>query len=281
MNVPKPNNRTNRYMNIHTTIERITPDLAEKYLEANTANRTLRQNHVYKLASDIKGGRWHLNGSSIVFNGDGTLLDGQHRLAAIVHAGEPVDVLVVRGVSKAAMPSIDANISRKASDVAHLAGFINTNVVTGAARILLNVRDNVIARSDWASTGTIMEFLRLHPHLQDSVNTCYRLHKIMPSTTLSAWHYLAFYVCGFEEECTRAMSVLETGIPAYANDPIHAFRERAIKDKKSLVGGISARMRTLWTITNVWNEFLEGETRLLCRIQQTPVKMTGLDIKKL
>lgn len=268
-------------MNIHTAIETITPDIAEKYLEANTVNRTLRQNHVYKLSSDIKAGRWHLNGASIVFNGDGTLLDGQHRLAAIVHAGTPVDMLVVRGVSKAAMPSIDANISRKASDVAHLAGFTNTNVVVGAARILLNVQGGVIARSDWASTGTIMEFLRRHPHLQDSVNATYKLHIIMPVTSLAAWHYLAFYVCGHEDECSRAMRVLETGIPAYVNDPIHAFRERAIKDKKDLVGGISARMRTLWTIINVWNEFRAGESRQLCRIQQAPVKMVGLDIKKL
>ena len=268
-------------MNIHTTIERITPAIAEKYLEANTSNRTLRKFHVLKLASDIKEGRWHLNGSSIVFNGDGTLLDGQHRLAAIIHAGQPADILVVRGVSKSAMPSIDANISRKASDVAHLAGFIQTNILTGSARMLLNVRDNMNSKSDWASTGTIMEFLNAHPHLQDSVSTCSKLNKIVPITCLTTWHYLAFYVCGFEKECTRAMSVLETGIPSYENDPIHSFRERAVKDKKSLTGNMSIRMRTLWTMINVWNEFLEGETRSLCRIQQAPVKMTGLDIKKL
>lgn len=268
-------------MNIHTAIERITPAQAERYLERNTTNRKMRTNHVYKLASDMEQGRWQVNGSSIVFNGDGTLLDGQHRLAAVIHSGVPVDMLVVRGISKAAMATIDANIARKASDAAYMAGYANTNVLTGAVRILLNVRDGVVAKADWASTGTIMEFLRMHPHVQDSVNTAYRMHRILPATTIAAWHYLAFYVCGFEEQASRAVSVMETGIPTYPNDPIHAFRERAIKDKKVLVGGISTRMRALWTLTNAWNDFLTGEPRQLCRIQQSAVKMTGLDIKKL
>lgn len=268
-------------MSIHTSIERITPALAEAYLQANTANRTMRTNHVYKLASDIKNGRWQINGSSIVFNGDGTLLDGQHRLAAIVHAGEPVDVLVVRGVAKSAMPTIDANISRKASDVAHLAGFTNTHVLTGAVRLLLNVKAEKLSASDWASTGMIMEFLRAHPHVQDSVNAAFKMHRIMPTTSVAAWHYLAFYICGFENEVTRAMEVMASGIPAYVDDPIHAFRERAIRDRKMMVGGITVRMRTLWTIIAAWNEFLNGDSRLQCRIQQSPVKMTGLNIKKL
>lgn len=268
-------------MTIQTTIERITPAIAEAYLEMNTRNRTMRDNHVYKLASDIEAGRWHINGASIVFNGDGTLLDGQHRLAAIVKAGKPVEMLVVRGVSKAAMATIDANISRKASDAAQLAGYTNTNNLVGTVRLLMNVKLNTVARGDWASTGTIMEFLRVHPHIQDSVNAANKMAKIVPVTLVGAWHYLAFYVGGFEKDATAAMNVLETGIPHYPEDAIHAFRERSLRDKKSLQGGISQRMRALYTLIHAWNDFVDREPRMICRIQQNTIKMIGVDYSTL
>ena len=80
-------------------IELITPDQARQYLAFNTNNRNLRKAHVEKLANDIKNGRWVYNSATIVFNGDGTLLDGQHRLAAIIDADTPVKVAVARGVA--------------------------------------------------------------------------------------------------------------------------------------------------------------------------------------
>lgn len=268
-------------MNIQTTLERITPAIAEAYLLTNTMNRPPRNSHVAKLAADMVSGNYQINGSTIVFNGDGTLLDGQHRLMAIVEAGVPVDMIVVRGVSKVAMKTIDANISRKAHDVAQMMGFTSASNLVGTVRLLMALKTGRVADGKMATTSQIMEFLRLHPHLQDSVTAVSRLQKIAPVTSLAALHYMAFYVGGYTEEAARALKVVETGIPSYPNDAIHAFRERYMRDKKEFQGGLEQRLRAFWTIALSWNDFLEQEPRLLCRTQKAEVRVRGVDYSKL
>jgi len=81
------------------TQEKITPDMAQEYLKFNTENyRSLSKDRVISYASDMKNGRWQFNGESIKFSENGQLIDGQHRLQAIIRAGVPVDMLVIRGV---------------------------------------------------------------------------------------------------------------------------------------------------------------------------------------
>jgi len=268
-------------MDIHTSIERITPAQAERYLERNDNNRTMRPIHVAKLADDISSGRWHVNGSSIVFNGDGTLLDGQHRLAAIVQAGVPIDMVVVRGVSKAAMPTIDANISRKASDVAKLRGYSNVSQLIGTARLLVSAKTGVVREGEKISTGGLMDFLRKHPHLEDSVAASFKNSKTVPVASVAAWHYIAFYIGGFHDEVNAAMKVLDTGIPHYPSDAIHVFRERYLKDRHIMQGHMTKRLAGFWTLVNAWNDFRSRQPRSLCRIQNSEVLIDGVDYDKL
>jgi hypothetical protein len=79
--------------------ELITPMLAEKWLETVPEyQRKIKQRRIDTLALAITKGEWRMNGATIVFNEKGELIDGQHRLHAIVKAGKPVYSLVVRGV---------------------------------------------------------------------------------------------------------------------------------------------------------------------------------------
>jgi hypothetical protein len=64
----------------------------------------------------MKGGSWRLTHQGIAFNCDGTLLDGQHRLAAIIESGIAVQMLVARGVETANQMVMDDHAKRNASD---------------------------------------------------------------------------------------------------------------------------------------------------------------------
>jgi hypothetical protein len=268
-------------MSIYTTIEKITPSLAKAYLDANTMNRPVRETHIAKLAHDMASGNYHSNGATIVFNGDGTLLDGQHRLMAIVESGVSIEMLVVRGVAKAAMKTIDANISRKASDVAQMMGHTSAHQLVGTVRLLMNARNGVQNNSNWATTSQIMEFLQSHPHLQDVVSAVTKMQKVAPVTTVASWYYLAVYKAGCIDEANRALKVIETGIPSYHNDAIHAFRERYLRDKASFQGSMANRVRALWTLNTAWHDFLTLKPRLLCKIQHSEVRMVGVDYSAL
>ena len=123
---------------ITTKVEKITPELAREYLKKNTDNyRKLARGTVRNYAEDIKNGRWELNGETIVFAESGVLQDGQHRLAAIIQANKPADILVVRGVKDDVQVR---NIGKRRTDVDVLnaEGFDCDATLIAAANIIVN-----------------------------------------------------------------------------------------------------------------------------------------------
>jgi hypothetical protein len=103
------------------SIETITPKQAEKYLQFNTSNRNLRNSLVSQYARDMENGVWKLTHQGVAFNCDGTLLDGQHRLSAIVESGVTVQMLVARGVDSKHQLVMDDHAKRSAGDALTLA----------------------------------------------------------------------------------------------------------------------------------------------------------------
>lgn len=86
---------------IKITREFITPEIAEAMLKKNTRNvRGISPEKLRQYVNDLKSGRWEDNGETIKFYADGTLFDGQHRLAAIVKSGISVWLHVARGIDE-------------------------------------------------------------------------------------------------------------------------------------------------------------------------------------
>lgn len=81
-------------------VELITPESAAKMLEHNKHNprAMISPKAINSYAEDIKRGNYFLNGETIVFDANGDLKDGQHRLMGIVKAGVPVYMMVCRGI---------------------------------------------------------------------------------------------------------------------------------------------------------------------------------------
>lgn len=78
--------------------EIVTPDKAKEYLATNEGNRKLNMRVAGQLASEIREGRWQLTHQGIAFDENGVLIDGQHRLTAVVLADTPAELMVARGV---------------------------------------------------------------------------------------------------------------------------------------------------------------------------------------
>ena len=101
----------------------ITPTLAANWLDnANTNNRHINEAHVRRLAQDMKRDKWVLTHEGIAFDTHGTLLDGQHRLWAIIIADTPVVMHVWRNVAHEALMAIDLGSPRTIADVLRLSG---------------------------------------------------------------------------------------------------------------------------------------------------------------
>lgn len=125
-------------MSIQSAVETITPAKAKEYLKKNTSNyRKMSRSVIRSYADDIKNGRWELNGETIIFGKDGSLKDGQHRLAAIVLAGKAADILVVRGVESGAH-KIDIGKRRTDVDILNAEGFECDATLIATANIIVN-----------------------------------------------------------------------------------------------------------------------------------------------
>lgn len=104
-----------RNSNMTMTYESISPEIAAKYLTKNVNNRHISKGTVTAYVNDILAGHWNeFVGSTISFDTDGVLRDGQHRLMAIVESGISVRMWVCRGVSKDGI--YDNNRKRSTAD---------------------------------------------------------------------------------------------------------------------------------------------------------------------
>ena len=65
----------------------ISPPEAESILSRMAGNRKRRKTYVDTLAADMRAGRWVDTHEPIAMSVDGNLIDGQHRLAAVVLSG--------------------------------------------------------------------------------------------------------------------------------------------------------------------------------------------------
>jgi len=73
----------------------VTPELAQSWLDSSQSSRAASKNRVQKLAAQMRAGLWQRNHNGIAFATDGTLLDGLHRLLAVINSGVTVPMTVV------------------------------------------------------------------------------------------------------------------------------------------------------------------------------------------
>jgi hypothetical protein len=152
-----------------TTTETVTPEQAAAWLhpEVNRENRLLRQDQVAFLAKEILEGRWRTTHQGIGFAASGRLLDGQHRLAAIVRAGVAIKIAVTRDMDEDDFRAIDCGMKRANYDRIHLVNDQHQNrIICQAIRTYLfevgktnaisvgDLEDEFLTKTDaWIWTG--------------------------------------------------------------------------------------------------------------------------------
>ena len=115
---------------IETSIETITPQLAKDILANNRSNRSVNATIVAHYADAISRGQWELNGEALKIAHDGRLLDGQHRLMAVIKSGIPIQTLVIRGLSSEVFDTLDQGRARTGGDLLSSMGVSHANSVS-------------------------------------------------------------------------------------------------------------------------------------------------------
>lgn len=121
---------------VRTQIVRVTPETAAAWLARTVANRTISKLAVDQYASDMAHD-WPFTGQPIVFDSNGHLSDGQHRLTAQVKAGVVIEWLVVTGVEPSAQDYIDIGRPRTVANQLQIKGVTFSNAIAAVSRMLL------------------------------------------------------------------------------------------------------------------------------------------------
>ena len=110
---------------MRSEVVKITPEIAKNMLERNMKNnRRVSHDVVQRYARIMRGGGWSLTHQGIAFDDKGKLIDGQHRLNAIVQANVPVKMLVTYDVEHAEGEAftIDAGRRRTIQNIMQISG---------------------------------------------------------------------------------------------------------------------------------------------------------------
>ncbi|MFZ2620350.1 MAG: hypothetical protein WAX89_05695 [Alphaproteobacteria bacterium] len=125
------------FPNLRMEVMRITPALAQEWLDKyNTKNRPVSQRKVAGYTHIMRAKKWGTHGKAIGFAPNGRLLNGQHRLKAVVASGVTITNLVIWGIAEEAFATMDSGQRRNANHVLARMGCPLATRTTSAIRLL-------------------------------------------------------------------------------------------------------------------------------------------------
>ena len=260
-------------------IVNVTPDLARQWLDQNGKNRRYSQANAKKIAKAITDGQWSLNGETICFDENGRLLDGQHRLHAVVIAGVSVPMSVATGVSDPnAFQTYDSvQRTRGADQIAEMKGVENSRKVTAAARVVIN----------WEKSSSIEEFHRKimaspadGPHevsdkaveIQQEFEACRKMvgDGILKMTRVGAGLLgLVVVLNRIDPVATQSFfRKVSTGVVDSPNDPALIYRDRLLSGNGIARNERRWRVAAMAMTVKAWNANKAGRTIKILRFRQ-------------
>ena len=245
----------------------LTPKKANELLAHNTHNRKVAQAKVNLWAEAMKRGEWRLNGEAIKISADGTILDGQHRLYAVVQSGVTIPILLITGLPRQSQETMDTGKSRSLADVFTLRGEKNAVLLAAVVSGLVKyerwgVQSAFVTSSGWPVTnGQAIQWLDDHPDVRASVNVARGIadHSYVTGKIAGILHYRFTHID--TEDGEDFFEKLDTGAGMDAGHPILALRKQLKLIHDDPTQGYNPR-RIGGLVLKAWNKYRAGDTNV-------------------
>lgn len=177
------------------SVQLIRPVDAEMLLQGNLHNRRISKKVIARYVADMKAGRWRPNGSSISIYDDGSqiiLLNGQHRLLALIEAGIEMTFVIVEEDSTDIFSVLDIGKARTTTDVLGMAGYTNVNVRQATVRIVINYDRTKGTKDMWdrfaIPPNVVLEWLENNPEdlMTSAIADFYTARTLLP--VVNSWY---------------------------------------------------------------------------------------------
>lgn len=246
---------------VKTEIETITPDSARIYLAFNEKNRTVREKDVHVYASDMRSGHWMLTHQGIAFDETGELIDGQHRLLAVIKSGATVKMTVSRGYSARmlngvglfAKDVIDRGRGRNTGDQLQIShGVQEGSRIASICGVLAWVSYKIRNKLTMAQTLEVLRYFEKEINIVSGI-----LKNFPPGKTPAVLGGLAFCAGANVSIAQEFCEGLESGANLHPGNPVHTLRNYLIShwgDKST-----SRRRINTQCVINAFHKALLGE----------------------
>ncbi|WP_424636244.1 hypothetical protein [Embleya sp. AB8] len=266
----------------------VTPEMARSILARDFDNRPIDTSVVIMIAEEITRGDWQVTHQGLAFDGDlatGRLMDGQHRLRAIVKSGVTVPILVFENAPPESFSVLDTGKRRSAGDVLFLKGHKDATLLAAAVRhahLFANIPDSSwVGASSRLTNNQVLDILATDEKaFKEAVAIGRLLHQsigIIP-TAGATGYYLTVREARTVDPKPWVHGLL-TGADLSIGDP----RLALIKVLAVLRRGSSVRRRTdnraqLGLYIKAWNAWALGREARALRFQEkekmpSPVKL--------
>ncbi len=263
----QPMEPTDPFAGCRVEFRMVTPTMARELLAANTDNfRNPSKAVVASLAAAMIRGEWSFNGDTIAFDDRGVLVNGQHRLLAVIASGMTVP--------RDAYMTIDRQYRRRVRDDLRHQGEAASSDLASAARWLKIIHDGYGGHGSLSTvtTGQVNTIIAAWPELRHAVGIGSSLRKVTRNPgPLLAVHALTLRQ--YSTQSTEFFRSVVDGIGLAADAPAYLLRERlrgpadimVNKERRSMNGGDHAALLTV----TAWNLFVTGERRAILKVHPT------------
>lgn len=216
---------------------KFSPELAKKALDFHTDEKNRR--HYERLSDRYAGamerGEWQYNGESIKFTKEGKLIDGQHRLRAILKSNATIPLMVVLDLQPEAFHTIDTGRARSASDILAIRGERNCVLLAASLRLLGCYRFHSLEREQWYRIDhtRLLTLLDEEPNIRKSVNPCHNgrfeyTQKLLRPRVAIFCHYLFSTI---DPDLTEHFyNKLADGLQLKRHEPVATLRSKLVDD---------------------------------------------------
>lgn len=247
----------------------ITPEMATQLMGLNSGNRPLNSAVVSKYADMMRRGEWKFTGDTIAISNTYRLLNGQHRLSAIIKSGIPQKYNIQTGLEDSVFDVLDTGKNRTSSDVLSIAGYSYTNTIPSAVKIIdmyysFKIKNTTSMRVKHKMSNTeILKWIDRHDAkeaLEKYAQIAVRLYGA--SRFLSHSTYCAFLYIFGNKNRDRAIDFFETlasgeNISASHRSSIFLLRKRLIDTQLKSIR-MSNQDEKWALLIKAWNAFRDN-----------------------
>lgn len=239
----------------------VTPDVAKKWLEYNTANRCITKDTLNRYTDDMKAGRWADNGESIKFS-KGKLLDGQHRLLAIIQSDKTLVLSVEFGLVPESQDFMDIGRHRTPRDVLSIEGLgaWESRTLGSAIHTMIEVdRGGMIyGATKHSNADARAYYLENFAAIEKSLRTIHSVYgrnkSLIPAALAVALHYL--FSRKSEEAADIFFDKLFSGEDLSRDSSIWRLRNRLVSD--AIQRTRRSQYERIGFVIKAWNSYRAG-----------------------